>query len=279
MARWSAAHRWTRRRSPRSLRQRDDHVFASRNWGQTLKYPSVCLVVLDGWGIAPPGPGNAVDLANTPVFDDLWARYPHTQLQAGGAAVGLPEGQMGNSEVGHLNLGAGAVVKQDLTRIDEAVHDGSIQRNEVLVEAFSDAERVHLVGLVSDGGVHSGWEHLQALIEMGAALGAPEVVVHAFTDGRDASPTGGAGYLETVEGWCREGGNARVGTVVGRYFGMDRDKRWDRTQRAYDLIVHGEAPFEAASGVDAVQQAYARDETDEFVQPTRVGAEARIRAQ
>src|SRR3954451_5303501 len=186
---------------------------------------------------------------------------------------------MGNSEVGHLNLGAGSVVKQDLTRIDEAVHDGSINRNKVLVEAFSNAERVHLIGLVSDGGVHSGWEQVRALIEMGGQLGAPDVVVHAFTDGRDASPTGGAGYLEAVEGWCREAGNARVGSVIGRYFAMDRDKRWDRTQRAYDLLVDGEAPFSANSGVDAVKQAYGRDETDEFVQPTLVGGEARIRSQ
>ena len=156
-------------------------------------FPSACLVVLDGFGLAPDGPGNAVSLADTPVFDDLWERYPHTELDATGRAVGLPDGQMGNSEVGHLNLGAGAVVKQDLTRIDEAVHDGSIQQNEVLVEAFSDAERVHLIGLVSDGGVHSGWEHLEALIEMGAELGAPEVVIHAFTDGRDTLPHGGAG--------------------------------------------------------------------------------------
>ena len=186
---------------------------------------------------------------------------------------------MGNSEVGHLNLGAGAVVKQDLTTIDDAARDGSLQQNEVLVEAFTTAERVHLLGLVSDGGVHSGWEHLRGLIAMGAALGAPEVVVHAFTDGRDTSPTGGAGYLEAVQGWCGEAGNARVGSVVGRYFAMDRDKRWDRTQQAYDLLVHGEAAHHADSGVAAVKQAYGRDETDEFITATLVGDEARIRDQ
>jgi len=245
----------------------------------TEPLPAVCLVVLDGWGIAPDGPGNAISLAPTPVFDELWERYPHTQLDASGAAVGLPDGQMGNSEVGHLNLGAGAVVKQDLTKIDDAARDGSLQQNEVLVEAFTNAERVHLLGLGSDGGVHSGWEHLRALIAMGAELGAPEVVVHAFTDGRDTSPTGGIGYLGAVQGWCGEAGNARVGTVVGRYFAMDRDKRWDRTQQAYDLIVEGEAPHHADSGVDAVKQAYARDETDEFITPTLVGDEARIRDQ
>jgi len=245
----------------------------------TEALPAVCLVVLDGWGIAPDGPGNAISLADTPVFDELWERYPHTQLDASGAAVGLPEGQMGNSEVGHLNLGAGAVVKQDLTKIDDAARDGSLQQNEVLVEAFTNAERVHLLGLVSDGGVHSGWEHLRGLIAMGAALGAPEVVLHAFTDGRDTSPTGGAGYLEAVESWCGEAGNARVGSVVGRYFAMDRDKRWDRTQQAYDLIVGGRAPHHADTGVAAVKQAYERDETDEFITPTLVGDEARIRDQ
>src|SRR3954464_14138605 len=136
MARWSAAHRWTRRRSPRSSRQRDDHVFASRNWGQTLKYPSVCLVVLDGWGIAPPGPGNAVDLADTPVFDRLVAEYPHTTLEASGEAVGLPPGQMGNSEVGHLTIGSGRILYQDLMRVNRAIADGSFFDNPVLRAAF-----------------------------------------------------------------------------------------------------------------------------------------------
>jgi 2,3-bisphosphoglycerate-independent phosphoglycerate mutase len=239
--------------------------------------PSVTLVVLDGWGIAPDGPGNAVSLAATPVFDDLWARYPHTQLTASGEAVGLPPGQMGNSEVGHLNLGAGAIVKQDLTRIDDAVRDGSLVRNEVLRAAFADAERVHLIGLVSDGGVHSGWQHLEALIRMGAELSVADLVLHAFTDGRDTSPKGGEGYLETVEGWMRDAGVGRVGSVVGRYFAMDRDKRWDRTQRAYDLLVHGRGEHSAAGGPEAARAAYERDETDEFITPTTVGDEARIR--
>jgi 2,3-bisphosphoglycerate-independent phosphoglycerate mutase len=239
--------------------------------------PSVCLVVLDGWGLAPDGPGNAVSLADTPVFDDLWSRYPHTELTACGPAVGLPEGQMGNSEVGHLNLGAGAVIKQDLTRIDEAVADGTLAQNDILRTAVSDVERVHLIGLVSDGGVHSGWTHLEALIAMAAEAG-PEVVVHAFTDGRDTLPDAGAGFLEQVETWCATAGNARVGTVVGRYFAMDRDQRWDRTQKAYDLLVHGRAEHSADTGVQAVRSAYERGETDEFVEPTTVGDEARIRS-
>jgi 2,3-bisphosphoglycerate-independent phosphoglycerate mutase len=237
--------------------------------------PAVALIVLDGFGLAEPGPGNAISLAETPVFDDLWARYPHTTLNATGEAVGLPAGQMGNSEVGHLNLGAGAVVKQDLTRIDEAVRDGSLASNEVLRSAF-DAPRTHIIGLVSDGGVHSGWEHLRALIGMASPEG--EAAVHAFTDGRDTSPTAGAGYLETVEGWAREApGPARVGSVVGRYYGMDRDKRWDRTQKAYDLLVHGRGEHDADTGRGAVDAAYARDETDEFITPTTVGEEAKIR--
>jgi 2,3-bisphosphoglycerate-independent phosphoglycerate mutase len=238
---------------------------------------AVALIVLDGWGLAPSGPGNAVSLAATPVFDELWSAYPHTQLQAGGRAVGLPEGQMGNSEVGHLNLGAGAVVMQDLSRIDQAVERGELASNPVLRAAFADAARVHLIGLVSDGGVHSGFTHLRALIELGVSLGVGDLVLHAFTDGRDTAPTAGAGYLETVEGWMADCGGGRVGTVVGRYFAMDRDRRWERTQRAYDLLVHGRAEHRAGSGAEAARGAYERGETDEFITPVAVGEEARIR--
>jgi 2,3-bisphosphoglycerate-independent phosphoglycerate mutase len=240
-------------------------------------FPSAALVILDGWGLAPPGPGNAVEQAATPVFDDLWARCPRTQLTACGRAVGLPQGQMGNSEVGHLNLGAGAVVKQDLTRIDEAVEEGALAQNEVLRAALAGARRVHLIGLVSDGGVHSSDRHLAALIRLGGELGVPDLVVHAFMDGRDTSPTAGEGYLAEVEGWCREAGDARVGSVIGRYFAMDRDRRWDRVQQAYDLLVHGRADHHAASGPEAARAAYDRGETDEFITATTVGGEARIR--
>jgi 2,3-bisphosphoglycerate-independent phosphoglycerate mutase len=248
----------------------------------TLPVERVALVILDGWGLAPPGPGNAVDLADTPVFDYLWARYPHTQLTAGGLAVGLPEGQMGNSEVGHLNLGAGAVVKQDLTRIDEAVEDGTLGDNPALAAAMDGFERVHLIGLVSDGGVHSGWKHLEALIRLASERVGDrgEVIVHAFTDGRDTSPTGGERYLAQVEEWARAAGNVRVGTVIGRYFAMDRDRRAERTQAALDLLVDGRAEHHADSAVQAVRDAYARDERgDEFVAATTVGDEARIRPQ
>jgi 2,3-bisphosphoglycerate-independent phosphoglycerate mutase len=245
-----------------------------------LPVPRAVLVVLDGWGLAPPGPGNAVDLADTPVFDALWEKYPHTQLTAGGKAVGLPEGQMGNSEVGHLNLGAGAVVKQDLTRIDEAVEDGTLGDNAALNAALDGFSRVHLIGLVSDGGVHSGWKHLEALIRLAGEKGVQDVVLHAFTDGRDTSPTGGERYLQQVQEWCEAVGNVRVGSVIGRYYAMDRDKREERTKAAVDLLVDGVSPHHASSAVEAVRASYERDDRgDEFVEATTVGGEARIRAQ
>jgi 2,3-bisphosphoglycerate-independent phosphoglycerate mutase len=235
------------------------------------------LVVLDGWGLAEEGPGNAVAQAETPVFDKLWAEHPHTTLTAMGESVGLPAGQMGNSEVGHLNLGAGAIVPQDLARIDKAVEDGSLAENETLRESMRDAPRVHLIGLVSDGGVHSSDQHLKALIELAAEWGVPDLVIHAFTDGRDTLPTSGAGFVADIEKWAQDAGAGRVGSVVGRYFAMDRDKRWDRVQKAYDMLVHGRAEHHADTGEQAVKDAYERDETDEFITTTTVGEEARIR--
>jgi len=248
-----------------------------------MPVPSCVLVILDGWGLAPDSPGNAVSLAQTPVFDQLWATYPHATLTACGLAVGLPEGQMGNSEVGHLNLGAGAVVMQDLTRIDLAVRDGALAANPVLRDAFTRTSagarpgRVHLVGLVSDGGVHSSDQHLRALIGMGAEFGVDDLVIHAFTDGRDTLPHSGLGYMEQVEGWLREAGVGRVGSVIGRYYAMDRDKRWERIQLAYDLLMHGRGEYSAATASQALRDAYAREETDEFVKPVTIGEDARIR--
>ncbi len=235
--------------------------------------PSLALVILDGWGLAEPGPGNAISLAETPVFDRLWDTFPHTQLSAQGPDVGLPEGQMGNSEVGHLNLGAGAIVKQDLARIDDAVADGSFFDNEVLRAACERARRsprgrLHLLGLVSDGGVHSGWEHIEAAIELASQEGVPDLVFHAFTDGRDTLPHGGKGYLEELERWLRAAG--RVATVSGRYYAMDRDTRWERTKLAYDAIVHARG-LHAPSAAAAITESYERDETDEFVKPTVIG--------
>ena len=260
----------------------------------TAPAPSVCLVILDGWGLAPPGPGNAVELADTPVFDELWSRHPHTQLTACGRAVGLPDGQMGNSEVGHLNLGAGRIVRQDLTRIDDAIEDGDLARDEVLRAACAagrESGRLHLLGLVSGGGVHASMDHLRACIELAAAERVPDVVLHVFTDGRDTLPDSGAGYVATAEAWLREHGG-RIASVGGRYYAMDRDRRWERTKLAYDAVVHGRpAPLgsdpddtsgagatqHAESGEAAVRAAYGRGETDEFVRPTLVGAEGRIR--
>jgi 2,3-bisphosphoglycerate-independent phosphoglycerate mutase len=244
---------------------------------QRLPAQGAVLIVLDGWGLADAGPGNAVELAKTPVFDALWAEHPHTTLIAMGPSVGLPEGQMGNSEVGHLNLGAGSVVMQDLTRIDAAAASGEFAENAALRGAFTGSERVHVIGLVSDGGVHSSLEHLRALIELAATLKVPDLVVHAFTDGRDTLPRSGAGFLEQVAACMQESGAGRLGSVVGRYYAMDRDKRWDRVKLAYDLLVHGRAEHHVEHAADAARAAYERDETDEFIAATLVGDEAQIR--
>ncbi|HZJ28496.1 MAG TPA: 2,3-bisphosphoglycerate-independent phosphoglycerate mutase, partial [Solirubrobacterales bacterium] len=239
----------------------------------TPTYPSVALIILDGWGLAPPGPGNAISQADTPVFDRLWAEYPHTRMTACGRDVGLPDGQMGNSEVGHLNLGAGAVIRQDLTRIDDAIADGSFFENEALLAACERARnsprgRLHLLGLVSDGGVHAGFEHIEAAIELASREGISDLVFHAFTDGRDTLPTSGEGHLRGLERWLRQAG--RVGTVSGRYYAMDRDTRWERVKLAYDAIVHAEGQ-RAATSAEGVKDAYDRGETDEFVKPTVIG--------
>jgi len=234
---------------------------------------------MDGWGIAPPGPGNAIALAHTPVFDELWASNPHAALAASGPAVGLPEGQMGNSEVGHLTLGAGAVVPQTLTVINDAVSGGELASNEVVRAALTAGERVHLLGLVSAGGVHSAFEHLRALIELAGRIGVPDLVVHCFTDGRDTSPNAGEGYLRMLEEWFGDARVGRVASVVGRYFAMDRDRRWERVQAAYDLLVHSRAQHHSPDARAAARAAYGRGETDEFITPSAVGAEGAIRAQ
>ncbi len=229
-------------------------------------HPLVVLVVLDGWGCAPPGPGNAVEQAATPVFDALWERYPHTTLEASGLAVGLPPGQMGNSEVGHLTIGAGRVVYQDLVRINRAIEDGSFLENEALVGALRRAKErggnVHLLGLVSYGGVHSHIDHLRALLDLAWREGMDErTYVHAFTDGRDVSPHAArADVAELVE----EG--ARIATVVGRYYAMDRDGRWERTERALAALTEGTGE-PTIDPVAAVEASYARGVTDEFIEP------------
>jgi 2,3-bisphosphoglycerate-independent phosphoglycerate mutase len=236
----------------------------------------VVLIVLDGWGSAPDDPGNAVTLAETPVFDRLEAEYPHGELEASGPAVGLPPGQMGNSEVGHLNIGAGRVVYQDLTRITKAIADGDFFRNSVLVQACDKAAgrgaTLHLMGLVSGGGVHSDLGHLAACLELASQRNVERVIVHAFLDGRDTPPQSAKGYLAEVEGHMDRLGVGRFGVICGRYFAMDRDTRWDRVKLAYDALVHGEGFF-AADAPAAVDAAYRRGETDEFVRPTIVAPE------
>jgi 2,3-bisphosphoglycerate-independent phosphoglycerate mutase len=218
----------------------------------------VALVILDGWGCAPPGPGNAVSLADTPVFERLWQRYPHTTLAASGEAVGLPPGQMGNSEVGHLTIGAGRRLYQDLMRVNKAIEDGSFFENQVLCSAFERGRRVHLLGLVSYGGVHSHMDHLKALLRF-----APEKTwIHAFTDGRDVSPHAAIHDLAELPG-------DRIASISGRYYAMDRDGRWERTQRAYDAIVRC-TPVTVSDTETVVQQSYDAGVTDEFIEPVHL---------
>jgi 2,3-bisphosphoglycerate-independent phosphoglycerate mutase len=226
-------------------------------------YPLVTLVILDGWGIEPAGPGNAVELADTPVFDRLWNEYPHTTLKASGEAVGLPDGQMGNSEVGHLTIGSGRILFQDLVRVNASIEDGSFFENEALRAAFERGENVHLLGLVSHGGVHSHIEHLQALLRF-----APERTwIHAFTDGRDVSPHSALHDLAELP-------NDRIATVAGRYYAMDRDERWDRTEKALDAIMRGGETADDA--IAAVQASYDADVTDEFIVPVAIKGRPRL---
>ena len=236
----------------------------------------VMLVILDGFGLAPPGPGNAVHLANTPCFDRIWRECPHTQLQASGRAVGLPDGQMGNSEVGHLNLGAGRVVMQSLTYITSLIESGEFYTNPELTglcqAVKENGKTLHLAGLVSRGGVHSDLNHVFALCELARRQGVEKVRVHAFTDGRDTPPDSALEFVGELEDYLhRLGGDFRIATVTGRYYAMDRDKRWERVVRAYDNVVCGRPEFRSESAREAVQAAYARHETDEFILPTAVG--------
>ena len=234
----------------------------------------VMLIIRDGWGINPGGcdkrneNGDATLLASTPFHDKLYRDYPCSRLSASGVDVGLPEGQMGNSEVGHLNLGAGRIVYQDLTRINKAIEEGELMHNPVLQETLAAARghRLHLLGLVSDGGVHSHYSHMIALANAAREAGVMDIFVHAFTDGRDTSPTGGSGFLRTCEKELKKSG-AEIVTVVGRYFAMDRDRRWDRTKKAWDAIVLGRGEVCKSSPSAAVERQYSVRKTDEFMPP------------
>ncbi|MGC3988669.1 MAG: 2,3-bisphosphoglycerate-independent phosphoglycerate mutase [Chthoniobacteraceae bacterium] len=235
----------------------------------------VVLIIRDGWGVNPGGREKAVEngdatlLARTPFHDHLYATYPQARLSASGMDVGLPDGQMGNSEVGHLNLGAGRIVYQDLTRINKAILDGELAKNPILQEAFAKAKnsRLHFIGLVSDGGVHSHQDHLIAIAQAAKDAGVQDILVHAITDGRDTSPKGGAGYLDYVEEGLKPSG-AQIATVIGRYYAMDRDKRWDRNKLAWDAIVLGKGELLSGDPSDAVKAAYEKEPRgDEFLLP------------
>jgi 2,3-bisphosphoglycerate-independent phosphoglycerate mutase len=242
----------------------------------------VALIILDGWGIPKKNEEirSAIDAANTPFFDSLMLKYPNSKLEASGLAVGLPDGQMGNSEVGHTNLGAGRVVYQDLVKINLAVEDGSLAKEPVLTEAFefakSQNKKVHLIGLVSDGGVHSHINHLKGLCSIAAAKGLSNVFIHAFTDGRDCDPKSGKGFLEDLQNHCAKT-SGQIASVIGRYYAMDRDNRWERVKLAYDLMVHGSAEIKVcqtersrSQGSDllnAIEKSYSENVTDEFIKP------------
>lgn len=232
------------------------------------------LVILDGWGYSEDTAFNAVHAAKKPVWDALWRDYPHTLIRTSGAAVGLPADQMGNSEVGHLNLGAGRVVYQEITRVSRAIKTGSFFTNHTLTHAVDTAvaggKALHIMGLLSSGGVHSHEEHLHAMVELAAQRGAREIYLHAFLDGRDTPPQSAVSSLRAMEEKFSQLGVGRIASLIGRYYAMDRDHRWPRIQAAYDLMTLGRAEFEAPDAVSALHQAYARGESDEFVQATRV---------
>lgn len=233
---------------------------------------NVLLMILDGWGIATNKKVSAVDQANTPFIDSLYQKYAHSKLEASGLAVGLPEGQMGNSEVGHMNIGAGRVVYQDLVRINKAIEDNELEDNQVLVQAFEYARKnnkpVHLIGLLSDGGVHSHIGHLKGLISIAQRKGVKDVFVHAFMDGRDTDPKGGKGYVKDLLAHLSKT-TGKLATIIGRYYAMDRDKRWERVRLAYDLLVNGKGE-KSKDPLSVIQQSYDSNVTDEFIKPIAI---------
>ena len=237
----------------------------------------VVLIILDGWGYREEKDGNAIAQAKTPVMDSLWAVYPRTLIKTSGRAVGLPDGQMGNSEVGHLNLGAGRVVPQELVRISDAVEDGSLLSNRALVRLCEKVRashgKLHLTGLCSEGGVHSHLSHIQGLLKLAKAQGISEVCIHAITDGRDTTPKEGVEALGKIESYIEQVGVGRIATISGRYYAMDRDKRWDRVQRAYDVMTTESMP-DGRSAVEVLQASYGEGVTDEFAIPTRIASGA-----
>ncbi|MEL4894745.1 2,3-bisphosphoglycerate-independent phosphoglycerate mutase [Crocosphaera sp. Alani8] len=233
----------------------------------------VVLVILDGWGYRPKQEDNAIAMAKTPVMDCLWTTYPRTLIKTSGKDVGLPQGQMGNSEVGHLNLGAGRIVPQELVRISDAVEDGSIYENEALVSLCEEVQsrkgKLHLIGLCSEGGVHSHLNHLLGLLNLAQKQNLEDVCIHAITDGRDTNTTDGVKAISQIAQHIDKLGVGRIATVSGRYYAMDRDRRWDRVKLAYDLITH-DGPCDGRSAIELLEDFYSQDKTDEFIPPTRI---------
>ncbi len=236
----------------------------------TNQHKPLTLIILDGFGCRENPDANAIAAAHKPNFDELWRDCPHTLISGSGKCVGLPEGQMGNSEVGHLNMGAGRIVHQDLTRIDAAIEDGSFFKNDVLLKALRNQKRVHIFGLLSPGGVHSQEQHIHTMLKMAATQNVANVYLHPFLDGRDTPPQSAMSSLQALDALCQQLSCGQIASIIGRYYAMDRDKRWDRVQKAYDLLTLGEAPYEAPSAEAGLQLAYDRNETDEFVQATRI---------
>ena len=241
---------------------------------------TLALIILDGWGHREDTTNNAIANANTPVMDKLAAQYPNTFISGSGLDVGLPDGQMGNSEVGHVNLGAGRVVYQDFTRISKSIDDNEFQHNSVLVESVKKAieqdKAVHVMGLMSPGGVHSHEDHIFAMLKMAAEMGAKKLYLHCFLDGRDTPPRSAEKSLEKADALFKELGVGKTATLIGRYYAMDRDERWDRVQASYELMTEGKGEYTADSAVAGLEAAYARDENDEFVKPTVIGEAAPI---
>ncbi len=239
-----------------------------------MKTTPVLLIILDGFGYSENSADNAVAQANKPSWDALWRDHPHTLINASEHFVGLPDGQMGNSEVGHLNIGAGRVVYQELERINQAIASGEFFKQPTLVEAVNIAKNnnkaLHILGLLSDGGVHSHQNHIHAMLEMASRAGLKKVYVHAFLDGRDTPPVSAAPYIQSLEDKCAELGTGKIASIVGRYYAMDRDKRWPRVEAAYNLIAEGLGEFTATSALEALKAAYARGENDEFVKATAI---------
>ncbi len=234
------------------------------------------LIILDGWGYREDAQYNAIAQAHAPIWNQLWKNYPHTLLEGSGQAVGLPKGQMGNSEVGHIHMGAGRLVPQDLTRIDMAIENGEFYKDPVLIHAVDrvihSKKSLHILGLLSPGGIHSHERHIQAMAQLAVDRGLKDFYIHAFLDGRDTPPKSASAYLQAMQAKLDSLRAGKIASITGRYYAMDRDQRWERTQKAYDMLTAGKTPFHASSALAGLEMAYARNETDEFVQPTCIYA-------